>query len=376
MSLFQTSELQTKDTVAFSAPLIVKHQCSRSKKLISPKPISTGRRQWTSVLDPEAPKRGNRLDPPTAVVAMGGHAFIKDGEIGTNEDHVNNSRATCKELMTLIERGYRLVITHGNGPQVGDLLTRFDMTREDRPGLPLDVLVAQTEGSLGYYLQRGMLNEMHERGIKKFVSTMLSEVVVSSEDPAFRNPTKPVGPSLTKEDAELHRKEYDWVIGEDRSHNWHRLVPSPRPVQIVQAKMIYDAVCSDSIIVTGGGGGIPVLINDDGEFVGVEAVIDKDLTSGVLATELHADLLIILTNVDGAYLDFGGDNPRRLGAVTMAECERFMKEDHFAAGSMGPKVQAIYEFLQRGGRRGLITSAECLQKALEGESGTHFLGRI
>jgi carbamate kinase len=308
---------------------------------------------------------------------MGGHAFIKPGERGTIEDHTRNARAICRELMTLVERGYRLVITHGNGPQVGDLLTRAELTRDQLPAWPLDVLVAQTEGSLGYILQRALLNEMHQRKIIRYVVTMVTQVLVSPADPAFSAPTKPVGPFLSQEEAERGRDAHGWIIGDDKVRGWRRLVPSPKPVKIVQADMVRDSVRSGNIVVAAGGGGIPITIDaHSGDYVGVEAVIDKDLTSGVLATDCGAELLVILTAVDGVYVDFGEPTSRRLGAITMADCERYIQEGHFPAGSMGPKVEAIHEFLQRGGKRGLITSAEKLTEALDGRAGTHFIGRI
>lgn len=313
---------------------------------------------------------------PIAVVAMGGHAFLRPGERGTYEEHTRNARAICRELMTLVERGYRLVITHGNGPQVGELLTRVELTRDELPHWPLDVLVAQTEGSLGYFLQRALLNEMHQQDIFRYVVTMVTQVLVSPEDPAFRAPTKPVGPFLTQDEAERNRDRFGWIIGEDKNRGWRRLVPSPKPVKIVQGEMVRDAVRSGNIVVAAGGGGIPVTTAENGDFVGVEAVIDKDLTSGVLATDVGAELLIVLTSVEGVYIDWGGPNERRLGAVTLAECERYVAEGHFPAGSMGPKVEAIRDFLVRGGRRALITSAEKLRESLDGHAGTHFIGRI
>lgn len=314
--------------------------------------------------------------PPTAIVAMGGHAFIQPGEKGTYEDHTRNARAICRELMVLVERGYRLVITHGNGPQVGALLTQAEMTRDEIPAPPLDVLVAQTEGSLGYYVQRALLNEMHQRNIFRYVVTMVTQVMVSPEDPAFEDPSKPVGPFLEEADAKRYETQYGWLIKEEFNRGWRRVVPSPRPTKIVQAEMIKEAVRSGNIVVAAGGGGIPVTRDETGDYVGVEAVIDKDLTSGVLANDVGAELLIILTAVDGVYLGYGTDNSRRLGAVTMAECEGYINEGHFPKGSMGPKVQAIYEYLQRGGRRGLITSPPKLREALDGRAGTHFIGRI
>jgi carbamate kinase len=315
-------------------------------------------------------------EPPTAVVAMGGHAFIRPGEVGDYHDHTRNAAAISRELMLFVERGYRLVITHGNGPQVGQLMRAVELTRHVLPALPLDVLVAQTEGSLGYYLQRALLNEMHRRNVYRYVSTMVTQVMVSRDDPAFAAPTKPVGPFFTREDAERYRDELGWHIGEDAGRGWRRLVPSPVPGKILQADMIRAVVRSGNVVVAAGGGGIPVALSDEGDVVGIEAVIDKDLTSGVLATDVGAELLVILTAVDGVYLGWNTPNQIRLGAVTMAECERYIAEGQFPAGSMGPKVQAIYGFLQRGGRRGLITSADKLTEALDGRAGTHFIGKI
>ncbi|MCA9711941.1 MAG: carbamate kinase [Myxococcales bacterium] len=316
---------------------------------------------------------------PTVVIAMGGHAFIQPGEQGTYDEQTRNARAMCAELLTFVERGYNLVITHGNGPQVGSLLQRVELTRDILPAEPLDMLVAQTEGSLGYLLQRALLNEMRPRGIDRFVVTMITQVLVDSSDPAFASPTKPVGPFLSREDAERARDQYGWVIGEDSGRGWRRRVPSPRPRRIIQRDMIREAALAGNIVIAAGGGGIPVTLSPDpadDDYVGIEAVIDKDLTSGVLATDVEAELLVILTAVDGVYLDFGTPQQRRLGAVTMAECKRYIEDEQFPMGSMGPKVAAIHRFLQNGGRRGLITDAVNLRDALDGLSGTHFIGKI
>jgi carbamate kinase len=314
---------------------------------------------------------------PTVVVAMGGHAFIMPGEKGTYDDHTRNARRICEQLMVLVERGYNLVITHGNGPQVGSLLDLNEATRDRFAPLPLDVLVAQTEGSLGYYLQGALLNELRRREIRRYVVTMVTQVVVSRDDPAFSRPTKPVGPFLHQAEAEKRRDEHGWIIGEDSGRGWRRLVPSPKPNKVIQRDMIREAAREGHIVIAAGGGGIPVCRSaQNADYVGIEAVIDKDLTSSVLATDVGAELLVILTAVDGVYLRFGKPDQLRLGAVTMSECAGYIADGHFPAGSMGPKVEAIYGFLQRGGRRGLITSAEKLAEALDGHAGTHFVGRI
>ncbi len=312
---------------------------------------------------------------PTVVVAMGGHAFMLAGETGSYAETMRNARAICKELMTLVERDYSVVITHGNGPQVGRRLDQTEHARAEVPPMPLDVLVAETEGSLGYFLQTSLLNELRARDIRRYVVTMVTQVLVDPGDPAFANPQKPVGPFLSQEKAEEQRDRFGWTIGTDK-RGWRRLVPSPKPLKVIQRKMVREAAGAGHIVVAAGGGGIPVTLGEANDYVGVEAVIDKDLTSSVLATDVGADLLVILTAVDAVSLDWGTPNEQRLGAVTLAECERYIQGGHFPPGSMGPKVEAIFGFLQRGGRRGLITSPAALADALDGKAGTHFVGRI
>ncbi len=313
---------------------------------------------------------------PTVVIAMGGHAFIQPGERGTPDEQSANARHICEQIMTLVERGYNLVITHGNGPQVGTLMRLNELAGAPVPPPPLDMLVAQTEGSLGYMLQRALLNELRIRGIERFVVTVVTQVVVDRHDPAFDKPTKPVGRFLNETEAKQRRDDYGWIIKEDPQRGWRRVVPSPRPKKVIQRDMIREAAQASHIVVAAGGGGIPVVKSESGDHVGIEGVIDKDLTSAVLATDVEAELLIILTAVDRVFVNFGTPEQRALGAVTMSECERLIAEDHFPAGSMGPKVEAIHGFLKRGGRRGLITSADKLLAALDGAAGTHFVGRL
>jgi carbamate kinase len=315
--------------------------------------------------------------PPTVVVALGGHAFMQKGEAGTHQEHLRNARAICERLMLLVERNYRIVITHGNGPQVGALLEREERSRDRLPVAPLDILVARTEGSLGYYLQQELLNSLRRRNIRRFVVTVVTQVVVDPDDPAFQRPTKPVGPFLSEAEAKQYERDFGWIVGEDSGRGWRRLVPSPLPIKIIQRQMIEEATTQGHIVVAAGGGGIPVMRDDaTNDYVGVEAVIDKDRTSGILARDIQADLLLILTAVDRAYLRFGQPDQTPLGAVTLAECASYIEEGHFPAGSMGPKVDAIQDFLLGGGSRGLVTSPACLEAALRGEAGTHFVGRI
>lgn len=317
------------------------------------------------------------IDPhPIVLVAMGGHAFMQPGEPGTIDDHERNAVQIATLLMTLVERSYYLCVTHGNGPQVGNLLVQHELARGDVPQLPLDVLVAMTEGSLGYILQQALLNELRKRQMKRYVVTVVTQVVVDEADPAFQNPTKPIGPFLSREEAERRRDQLGWQVKEDAGRGWRRLVPSPQPLRVIQRHMIRDAVRQGHIVIACGGGGIPVKKQPDGQFAGVEAVIDKDLTSSALAADLGAALLVILTSVPHAYVDYGKPQQRALGAVTLEEIEHLHGQGHFPPGSMGPKIEAVIRFLKAGGRRALITNPESLPQAIDGRAGTHFVGGI
>ena len=316
------------------------------------------------------------MSQPIVLVAMGGHAFMQRDEAGDIHDHERNAAAICGSLMTLVERNYNLVVTHGNGPQVGNLLLQNELTRDSVPSMPLDVLVANTEGFLGYVLQQALLNHLRRRDMKRYVVTMITQVLVERDDPAFQNPSKPIGPFLTKEQAAERRDRLGWKILDDAGRGWRRLVASPRPVRVVQRHMIRDSARAGHIVVACGGGGIPIVRGEQRDYEGIEAVIDKDLTSSVLAAEIGAELLIILTDVPHVYVHYGKPEQRALDAVTLKEIEALQAEGHFAKGSMGPKVEAIVNFLKSGGRRGLITSPARLVDAMDGRAGTHFVGKI
>jgi carbamate kinase len=307
---------------------------------------------------------------------MGGHAFMQPGEKGTIEDHERNAARIAALLMSLVERDYLVCITHGNGPQVGSLLIQQEKAGEEVPALPLDVLVAMTEGSLGYILQQALLNELRKREVRRYVVTVVTQVVVDEDDPAFASPSKPIGPFLPAEEAKRREEQRDWKVAEDAGRGWRRLVPSPAPRKVIQRQMIRDAVQKGHIVVACGGGGIPVKREGQGRYGGVEAVIDKDLTSAVLATDIGAELLVILTAVPQVYVRFGTPEQQALGAVTLEEIERLQEEGHFPPGSMGPKVEAVVRFLKAGGRRALITNPESLPRAIEGRAGTHFVGGV
>ncbi len=314
---------------------------------------------------------------PIALVAVGGHAFMEPGGKGTIEEHERSANRLCDKLMTLIERGYELVITHGNGPQVGSLLLQQEAAQPEVPAMPLDVLVAQTEGSLGYILQQALLNHLRRRDISRYVVTVVTQVLVNEHDEAFSKPTKPIGPFLSKEEAQRRARELGWTVVDDAGRGWRRVVPSPHPIKVIQRHMIRDAARQGHIVLACGGGGVPIIEDSEtGAYRGLEAVIDKDLTSSVLASQIDADLFIILTAVPQVYMGFGTPEQRALGAVTLQEIERLREEGHFPAGSMGPKIDAIIDFLKQGGVRGLITDPASLSDALEGRAGTHFVGRI
>jgi carbamate kinase len=310
------------------------------------------------------------------LVAMGGHAFMSAGETGTIEDHERNAERIAGLLMTLVERDYHLVITHGNGPQVGHLLIQHERAKDEVPALPLDVLVAMTEGSLGYILQDALLNQLRKREMRRYVVTVVTQVLVDEHDPEFAAPSKPIGPFLDRQEAERRARDFGWKVREDSGRGWRRVVPSPRPLKVVQRHMIADAARAGHIVIAGGGGGIPIKQLPDRQYAGIEAVIDKDLTSSVLAADVGAALFIILTAVPNVYVNFATPSQRPLGAVTLEELERLNAEGHFPPGSMGPKIEAVLRFLKSGGRRALITNPESLPQAIEGRAGTHFIGAI
>ncbi|MBP7382358.1 carbamate kinase [Myxococcota bacterium] len=314
-------------------------------------------------------------DKPTVLIALGGHAFIEKGEKGTVHDHERNAANICAFLQTLVEREYNIVITHGNGPQVGNLLLLNETCGDDKiPKMPMDVLVAETEGSLGYFLQQAMLNELRRRGIQRYVVTVVTQVLVDPQDEAFRNPTKPVGPFLSKEEAERRRDAMGWQIVEDSGRGWRRVVPSPRPVKVIQRHMIRESAAAGHIVIACGGGGIPIIKKPDRSYEGVEAVIDKDLSSSMLATQIGADIFVILTEVPKVFIGFNTPNQRAIDAITSEGLKELLDAGEFPAGSMGPKVEAVCGFLERGGQRAIITDPHSLSAALRGLGGTHIIG--
>lgn len=315
-------------------------------------------------------------DGSVALVAFGGNVIHKTGEAGTYTEQQANARHMCGRLLTVLERGYELAITHGNGPQVGNLLMQNELARAMVPDLPLDVLVAQTEGSLGYILQQELLNELRRHDIRKYVVTMITQVVVDRNDPAFASPTKPVGPFYTEAEATALRPRFPgWRIEEDAGRGYRRIVPSPQPKRIIQSRMVRSLVYAGNVVLALGGGGVPMCKDDRNEYVGVEAVIDKDLSSALLAVDIKADLFVLLTNAEQVCLNYGKPDQRALDALTCDEARAYLRAGHFPPGSMGPKVQAALMYLEAGGREVLITSPDQLSSALDGNAGTRVVWR-
>ncbi len=305
------------------------------------------------------------------VLAIGGNAVNKPGEKATAENMRKNIAHTMDFLSDMILKDYSLIITHGNGPQVGNILIQQDMAKDKIPTFPLDVNVAQTQGSLGFFIAQTLRNELIKKGCAKTVSSIVTQVVVDPEDPAFKEPTKPVGPFYSEADGKALAEEKGWDFVEDSGRGWRRVVPSPKPLDIVEKDVIADLIEKDMVLVAAGGGGIPVRREDNGELFGVEAVIDKDRASALLALEIEADELIILTGVDQVCVNFGKENEESLAKMTIEEAEKYLAEGQFPKGSMGPKIEAAVQFVKESGKKCLITSMEKLNEALDGKTGTY-----
>jgi carbamate kinase len=305
-----------------------------------------------------------------AVIAIGGNSLIKDKAHKTIPDQYAATAETCKHIADMITQGWDVVITSGNGPQVGFILRRSELAAHELHEVPLDYCGADTQGAIGYMIQRAMYNEFSKRGIQKEVATIVTQVLVDREDPAFQNPNKPIGSFMEESEARRREKDENWAIKEDSGRGWRRVVPSPIPKHIVELESIR-ALNRDGIIVYAvGGGGIPVIKNNNGELEGVAAVIDKDRASSLLANGLNADLLLISTAVEQVYLNYGKDNQQPILKMDHIKAQQYIKEGHFAAGSMLPKIESCVEFIKRGGKKAIITNPENITRALNGETGT------
>ena len=309
----------------------------------------------------------------TVVVAIGGNSLIKDEKHQTVPDQYKAICETAENIADLIEFGYRVVITHGNGPQVGFILLRSEYSRGILHEVPLDSIVADTQGAIGYQIQQALMNELFIRNIHKQVITVVTQTLVDRNDPAFQNPTKPIGKFYTKEEAEERMKKEKWTMMEDAGRGWRRVVPSPKPIRIIERKAIKELIERDFVVVAVGGGGIPVISNEKGILSGVQAVIDKDIASAVLAKEIAADLFVISTAVEKVYINFGRPDQSPIDRMTVKEAKKYIDEGHFKPGSMLPKINAVILYLESGGKEAIITDPEHIKDAIEWKTGTHVL---
>jgi carbamate kinase len=305
-----------------------------------------------------------------ALIAFGGNAILLESERGLQEEQMRKALEAARLMVHIVRKGYDLIIVHGNGPQVGNLLIQMEEAVTKVPPFSLEVCDAMTEGSMGFMLERAIVNELRTRSIDKEVATVITQVVVDKDDPAFEKPTKPVGPFYTKYRGQQLAREKKWAMVEDAGRGYRKVVPSPRPIDVVSKWVIRDLVQSGRIVIAAGGGGIPVIINGNGLFQGVEAVIDKDYAAGLLAREVKVDLFIILTGVERVTINFGRPDQQPFDILTIEEAQRYLDEGQFPPGSMGPKIKAAIEYIKAGGKEVLITSAGHLKAALIHRSGT------
>jgi carbamate kinase len=310
------------------------------------------------------------------VIAMGGNSLIKDRQHDSVEDQEAALRVTCRPIADMIADGWDVVITHGNGPQVGYTLRRSEIAArvEGIHELPLDVCGADSQGTIGYEAQQALQNELYHRGIRKNVVTVITQVLVDRNDPAFARPSKPIGGFMEENEARRRERALGWSVREDSGRGWRRVVPSPAPLEIVELDTIRTLIGAGIVVIAVGGGGIPVVDIGDGEYRGVAAVIDKDHASSLLARSIHADLFLILTAVDRVALDFGSPAQRWLDRITLADAKlRLAEGRHFVSGSMAPKIEAIIAYLENGGRLAIVTRPDSIGRALRGETGTQFV---
>jgi carbamate kinase len=304
-----------------------------------------------------------------AVVAIGGNSLIKDKEHQTVPDQFAATQETCVHIAGMIEHGWDVIITHGNGPQVGFILRRSELASHVLHTVPLDSCGADTQGAIGYMIQQSLYNEFKRRGMDKQAATVVTQVLVDKDDPAFQNPSKPIGPFLDQQAALKRRDEEGWDVVEDAGRGWRRVVASPIPRRIIEQDAVKNLIDAGFVVIAVGGGGIPV-VEENGELKGTAAVIDKDYASSLLALGIGVDLFLISTAVEKVALNFGQPNQEWLDRMTLAEARQYLEEGHFAPGSMYPKIQAIVDFLEGGGKEALVTNPENIERALAGETGT------
>jgi carbamate kinase len=313
------------------------------------------------------------MKPPLVVIAIGGNSLITDARHMSVLDQYRAAGETSHHIAALVKEGYRVVITHGNGPQVGFILMRSEIAKNILHQVPLESCVADTQGAIGYQIMQTLQNELRRQGLRQSLATVVTQVLVDADDPAFREPSKPIGPFFTREDAMHHQQNDGWVVREDAGRGWRRVVPSPKPLQIMEEQAIEALLDRGIIVVAVGGGGIPVVRTPEGDLQGVAAVIDKDAASSLLARNLKARLFVISTGVDKVSLNFGKPDERPIDRMTVAEAKRYLAEGQFPAGSMGPKIEAAVAFLEQGGEQVIVTQPHLLEDAIHGRTGTQIV---
>lgn len=316
-------------------------------------------------LDPDAPRR--------VVIAFGGNASYPPSIKGLASEQISLMAEACEHLVRIIQAGFQVILTHGNGPVVGNILFRMARTASELPPMPMDVCVAHSQGGIGYMLQQTLVNVLHEHGVERTVGSVLTQVEVDANDPAFSDPTKPVGRFFSPEEAERLSREQNWVFVEDSGRGHRRVVPSPLPLRILELPAVEALLAANVIPIAVGGGGIPVVRDALGHYSGVSAVIDKDLSSAMLANQLGARSLVMLTGVERVALDFGKPSQRPVDRMTVAEARQYHADGQFPPGSMGPKIDAALRYLDGGGKEVVITSIERLYDALQGSAGTRIV---
>jgi len=305
-----------------------------------------------------------------ALIAFGGNAILPDNQRGLQSEQMKNAQKAARLMIHVAKKGYDLIIVHGNGPQVGNLLIQMEEAITKIPPFSIEVCDAMTEGSIGFMLEKAIFNELRKNSLDKEVATLITQVVVDRNDPAFENPTKPIGPFYSKYRAQMLTRQKKWKMVEDAGRGFRKVVPSPKPIDIIPKRVIRDLVRSGIIVITAGGGGIPVIINGRGLFQGVEAVIDKDYAASLIAREAKVDLFIILTNVERVYLNYGTQEEKAIDVMSTDQAQTYLSQGQFPPGSMGPKIKAAIEYIQNGGKEVLITSSNYLKASLINRSGT------
>lgn len=359
------------------SPAVARHsagQLPRSARLIVCRPVSAPAAAPRPA--PARRRRRPRRSRPIALVAFGGNALLEPGDVGTVAEQQHRAADAARWLIGLVRGGHDLVIVHGNGPQVGQVLIQMEEAATKVPPATLDVAVAQTEGSMGYLLELALRDELHRLADPREVTTVLSMVIVDGADPGFATPSKPIGPFFSRYRAEALRREHGWHVVEDAGRGWRKVVASPRPLEILGVPAVSGLLAAGHVVIAGGGGGIPVVREPDGNLRGVEAVIDKDRTAALLAKALDADLFVILTGVPHLMRNFGKRNAIPVPLLSVRRARQMLAAGHFPPGSMGPKVEAAIDFVQATGRTVIITDTAALPSAVAGAGGTRIVARL